>query len=329
MMRAIMGATFIAFAVVALSAGEAAAAAPTLVQAFDPGLGQLPESITTDDDGNFYMSMGATVTKLTPGGQLSVLASPPVPEGAFVTGVKFGPDGFLYAGSGGFAPAPSAAFVWRIDPDDGSVEEFAALDPFGFPNDLAFDDDGNVYVTDPFLGQIWKIDEDGGAEVWIADDTLKGNPQAPVLLIHDFGADGIALDKHQDNLYIGNLDYGTIVRIPIECDGEAGEPEIFADDFDKLAGADGIAFDHKGDLYVAVNWQDSLAVVDKHGDVSTIASGGVLDGPSSLVFGTTAKTKKTLFVTSFAINRALGTQAGPPMPSLARLPVKNKGLPLY
>ncbi|MEZ4452925.1 MAG: SMP-30/gluconolactonase/LRE family protein [Nannocystaceae bacterium] len=303
-------------------------AAPVLVQAFDAGQGQLPESVTTDDDGNFYMSMGSTVTKRTPNGQLSVLATPPIPEGAFVTGVKFGPDGFLYAGSGGFAPEPSAAFVWRIDPDDGSIEEFAALDPLGFPNDLAFNDDGDLFVTDPFLGQIWKIDEDGDADVWIQHPTLEGTPDTPVLLIHDFGVDGIAFDKHQENLYIGNLDKGTIVRIPVQCGGHAGQPKIYAED-DRLAGADGIAFDHDGNLYVAVNWQDSIAMVDKKGKVSTVATGGVLDGPSSLVFGTSPQTKKTLYISSFAINRALGTQPGAPMPSLSKMSVKTKGLELY
>lgn len=313
--------------VLALGAGEAAAA-PSLVRAFDPAQFELPESVTTDGAGNFYMSMGGLVKKLTPGGELSVLAAPPVPAGAFMSGLKFGEDGYLYAGSGGFAPEPSAAFVWRIDPTSGDVEQFAALDPLGFPNDLAFDDEGNLYVTDPFLGLIWKIDEDGNPDVWVADPTLEGNASAPYLLIHLFGADGIAFDRHKRNLYVGNLDYGTIVRIPVECDGEAGEPEVWVDDYDTLAGADGIAFDHKGNLFVAVNGQDRLAMVEPDGDVKTIAEGGLLDAPSSLVFGQTKKTKNTLFLTNFAINRFLGTQPGAPQPSLVSLPVKYKGLSL-
>jgi sugar lactone lactonase YvrE len=314
--------------VVALGAGEAAAAVPSLVRAFDPAQGELPESVTTDGAGNFYLSMGPQVKKLKPNGQLSVLATLPIPPGAFATGVKFGPDGDLYVGSGGFAPDPSAAFIWRVDPGSGAVEQFAALDPYGFPNDLAFDDDGNLYVTDPFLGLIWKIDEDGDPDVWLADPALEGNPASPFLLIHEFGVDGIAFNKHKNELYVGNLDYGTIVRIPVECDGDAGEPYVWVDDFATLAGADGIAFDQKGNLFVADNGQDRLAVVEPDGDVEVVAQGGLLDAPSSVVFGQTSKTKKNLYISSFAINRALGTQAGAPKPSLLVLPVKNKGLDL-
>lgn len=310
-----------------LGAGEVAAA-PSLVRSFDPAQFELPESITGDGAGNLYMSMGLVVKKLTPGGELTVLAAPPVPEGTFMLGLKLGEDGYLYAGSGAFAPEPSAAFIWRIDPATGATEAFAALDPFGFPNDLAFDDRGNLYVTDPFLGLIWKIDEDGEPEVWLADPSLEGDLVDPFLQFHAFGVDGIAFDRKQKNIYVGNLDYGTIVRIPVECDGEAGEPEVWVDDYEMLAGADGIAFDHKGDLYVAVNGQDRLVRIDDDGEVSVIAEGGLLDAPSSVVFGQTAKTKKTLYVTNFAINRFLGTQPGAPHPSLLSLKVPTKGLSL-
>lgn len=315
-------------AMFALGASEATAAVPSLVRSFDPAQFELPESVTTDGAGNFYMSMGPVVKKLTPGGLLTVLAAPPVPSGAFMTGVKFGPDGYLYAGSGAFAPDPSAAFVWRIHPVTGATTQFAALDPLGFPNDIAFDDHHNMYVTDPFLGLIWKLDKYGAPDVWIADPLLEGNPASPYLLIHDFGVDGIAFNQHKDELYVGNLDYGTIVRIPLECGGDAGEPEVFVDDFASLAGADGIAFDKKGDLYVAVNGQDRVARVDEDGDVTIVAQGGLLDGPSSVVFGQTAKTKKNLYVTSFAISRFLGTKPGAPHPSLLSLAVNEKGLSL-
>jgi sugar lactone lactonase YvrE len=304
----------------------AEAAQPSTVVAFNPAAFELPESITSDEDGNIYLSMANQVKVVTPAGQVSVFATLPIPAGAFVTGLKMGPDGYLYAGSGGFAPDPSAAFVWRISPS-GVVSQFAALDSFGFPNDLAFDDDGNLYVTDPFLGCIWKLDEVGDSSIWLSDALLDGNSESPALLIHEFGVDGIAFDRNQKSLYVGNLDYGRIIKIKMDH-GYPEDVQVFADDPEVLAGADGIAFDTKGTLFVAVNGQDRIAAVDKHGVVSVVAQGGLLDAPSSMVFGTTHDDKKTLYISSFAINRALGTQAGTPNPALLQMDVQHRGLSL-
>ena len=140
--------------------------------------------------------------------------------------------------------------------------------------------------------------------------------------------DGIAFDKYKNRLYVGNLDYGKILRVGIDCHGEPGDVEVWVDDFASLAGADGIAFDDNGSLFVAVNGQDSLVQIDKYRHVNTIAEGGLLDAPSSLVFGATYQSRKTLYIASFAITRAFGIFPGTPQPALLKLPVAYKGLPL-
>jgi sugar lactone lactonase YvrE len=94
-----------------------------------------------------------------------------------------------------------------------------------------------------------------------------------------------------------------------------------------LRGADGIAFDVKENLYVSVNFQDRISVVDKHGHVDTVAEGAPLDGPSSLAFGT-GSDDETLYITNFAIGRALGIVAGTPHPGILSLHVHHPGLPL-
>jgi len=322
-------ASFAAAVFMSLAPGVAAAGGGGLstVAAFNPALGELPESITTDEDGNIYASMGAHIKKITPWGHVSVFATLPLPTGVLSAGLKFGEDGDLYVATGSISPVPPVAFVFRIDPD-GHVSTHATLDPTGYPNDLAFDDHGELFVTDPLHGHIWKIDEDGNPSVWLADPAFEGNEEDPYLVLSDFGVDGIAFDRHKNNLYLSNLDYGTILRVEIECDGSPGDIDIWADDFDTLAGADGIAFDDKGTLFVAVNGQDRLVAIDKHGDIDILAEGGLLDAPSALVFGATKQSKKTLYVSSFAITRAYGIVAGTPRPALLKLPVKHKGLPL-
>jgi sugar lactone lactonase YvrE len=259
---------------------------------------------------------------------LSTFANLPVPGGTFTTGLKFGPDGYLYAATAGFTPDPAVAFVWRISPDGDDVEEYAELDPNGFPNDLAFDDDGNLYVTDPFLAQVWKIDEDGDADVWLSDPLLAANFENPYLVVAPFGVDGIAFDKHHDNLYVGNLDYGRILKIPVDCHGEAGDIDVFYEDIGLIGGVDGIAFDNNETLFLAVHGQDRIVSIDKHRKAQIVAQGAPLQQPSSLVFGTTKAAQKTLYIANFSILAVFGVKPGPPTPGVLKLPVKTKGLPL-
>src|SRR5262250_2239940 len=98
---------FVLSALITVAVGAAVATPSSLsvVAVFDPSLGQLPESVTADAEGNFYLSMANTVRKLTPDGTLSLFAQLPIPAGTFALGVKFGPDGDLYVASGGFSPA--------------------------------------------------------------------------------------------------------------------------------------------------------------------------------------------------------------------------------
>lgn len=291
---------------------------------FDPTQGQIPESITTDSDGNLFFSWASTSTiqKRTPDGQITTFGTLPIP--VFTLGVKVGPDGCVYTVSTSLSATPGA-FVWRIC-TPGAVEQFAVLDPNGGPNDLAFGDDGTLYVTDPFLGQIWQVTPDGDARVWLQDPLLVGDAAHPALVFHAVGVDGIAFDADKRHLYVDNLDLGYIVRIGVE-DGMPGEVSLFASD-SHLVGADGIAFDDKGDLYVAVNAQDALAIVDPCGGVRVVDQGGLLDGPSSVVFGRTKSDRHRLYITSSAFSRAFGFQSGTPHPALLAKHVGHEGLPL-
>jgi sugar lactone lactonase YvrE len=311
----------------ALGAGASAGAAqPTVVVSFDPTLGQLPESMTADDHGNLYASnVSGAIQRIDPQTQTFVtVATVPVAGFAQLTGIKFGPDGLLYVASASFSSSPSGAFVWRVSPETGAVEQFATLDPNGFPNDIAFQDDGTFLLTDPFLGQLWKVDTAGKATVWLADPLLLGNPAAPVFGIHDFGVDGIAFDQNERNLYVANVDYGRVMRIPV--DGRcARHIEIVAED-PALAGVDGIAIDRRGTIFAAVNTQDRIATVGRDGTITVLAEGPPLDSPSSFAFGTGKNDKRTLYIANFAIVRFLNNL--PAHPGVLSLPTQVPGLPL-
>jgi sugar lactone lactonase YvrE len=203
------------------AAAHAAGPQPTFVVRFDPASVQLPESLTSDGHGTLYASnLNGQIQKIDPvsGTFVTVAELPLGPLGAGLTGIKVGPDGFIYVASvsATFASMPPAAFLWRVDPATGDAQQFATLRPDGFPNDLVFQDDGSILLTDPFLGLIYKVDTAGNATVWLSDPAFAGNGAAPAFGVHPFGVDGIAWDRNQRNLYVANVDYGRVMRIPTD-----------------------------------------------------------------------------------------------------------------
>ncbi len=331
----VLGVFAVSVGVVCLSMGASAPAmagppgAPepvSVVLDFNPALGQLPESITADGNGNIYASnVSGAIQKIDPETQsFTTVATVTLPAGADLTGIKVGPDGFIYVCSDSFSPVPAGAFVWKVSPQTGAVSLFATLNPNGFPNDIAFQNDGSMLVTDPFLGLIYKIDTSGNATIWLSDPLLAGNPAAPAFGVHDFGVDGIAFDSNKKNLFVGNVDFGRVIQIPV-CDGNPGPLHVLAED-PTLVGIDGIAIDRRGTIFAAVDTQDRLATVDKQGNISVIAEGAPLQNPSSFAFGTAQGEKKTLYVANFSIVRVLSGE--PANPGILSLPAQVPGLPL-
>lgn len=317
-------AAFVCVAGASVSSGTASASShcerPLVVSASFVSGQDIPESVTTDEAGTIYVSNGNTIQFRPPGGVFGTFGTLPLPIAAL--GVKVGPDGCVYNASSSLSAVPGA-FVWRLCAP-GSVEVFAELDHAGGPNDLAFDDDGKLFVTDPVLGRIYEIDPDGSVAVFLEHPLLAGDPADPALVFRAVGVNGIAFDRKHRSLYVSNTDQGSVLRIALAA---PHLPTVFASD-PRLRGADGIAFDRSGELLVAVNAVDSLVALDKHARLRVLRSGGLLDAPSSVVFGATPQDKHTLYLTSSAFSRTLGFQPGVPQPALLTLRVSTPGLPL-
>jgi sugar lactone lactonase YvrE len=299
----------------------------TKLVTLDPAVGELPESITTDDDGHVFFSLvSGQIRELLPNKSTVTIATVPVPAGGNMIGIKVGPDGLIYSTTASFSVTEPAAFVWRTDPATGVVEKFATLDHGGFPNDMAFEDDGSFFVTDSFLGRLYHIDASGSATVAVSDPLLRGNPADQAFPTHDFGANGIAWDQAEQNLYVSVTDYGRIVRIPFSCRGGLGRPKVVAESA-QLKGIDGIALDRRGTIYAAINTQNLIATVDWRGSISIYAQSPLFDSPSSIAFGGTHRDKKTAYVTNFAISNVL---AGlPAHPAILSMPVPVPGADLH
>jgi sugar lactone lactonase YvrE len=184
-----------------------------------------------------------------------------------------------------------------------------------FPNGVTHEAvEEGVLVTDSRKGAIWHATADG-AEVWFDHEVLDPNPDAG-----NIGVNGIAVGPDGD-LYVANLDYGAIVRIPVS-EGSPGEPETVAERED-LTGADGVAVADDGTVYTAVNAADKVSRVTPDGTVETVAQGGELAFPSDVHFGP-GDDQSTLYVCNFAF-AAFQSEDETADPSLMRLDLGGAG----
>jgi sugar lactone lactonase YvrE len=197
-----------------------------------------------------------------------------------IAGLAFDPQGRLYVAVAAFSDIVPTAIL-RIGAG-GSLTPVLYLPSDAFPNGLAFSDH-HLYVTDPALGAIWRVELGGGPATetvpWLQDPAL-----APV---KDLGVDGIAF--RGDTLYVTQYDRGQILATAVARDGSAGPLHVLAK-HPSLVTADGIAFDPLGDLWVTVNGHNKtdsggVVLVTPGGDVQVLAADPPwLDYPTQPVF---------------------------------------------
>ena len=292
------------------------------VAGFSPGAKEFPEGLAVDRQGNIYVGMAPTgeIKKVTPQGTVSTFANLPKPGGGFMLGMEFDTAGRLYVAMA--SSDPETHGIWRVSPDGGDVELFAALETEGFPNVVTFDQAGDLYVSDTVGGGVWKIDKQGVVRSWIVDPLLAGISPVVNPLGIPFGANGLAFDSGDANLYVAVTEHGRIVRIPLNPDGSPGTPVVFVEDLKNIGLPDGIVFDGAGNLYVAVVGNDRVVRISPDGSITTLDEGSPLQNPSDLRFGV-GDDADTLYVANFALFRMLGIVPGTPRPGVLRLPANR------
>jgi sugar lactone lactonase YvrE len=261
-----------------------------LVQNFGPDLSaqcNLPEGIAADPRGRIYASSlnfnatsgPANICVLDPDGNIVDLISvpPASPTGvARLLGMLFVPSEGLYVNDIG------GGRVIRVDVATHAITPIAT--GFQAPNAIARDHFGNLWVSDSFPGSITKITTSGATTTYSYPTELA--PRAGE--IPGFGANGVAFDRNERFLYVAETSRDQIYRIRYQ-DGALGAIELFAQGVagGALDGADGIAFDVRGDLYVCSNQSDEIAVLDGSGQVVAEYRGtgpDAFSSPASLVF---------------------------------------------
>jgi len=286
-----------------LSMSQPAVAAPEAgsVQNFGPELSatcNLPEGIAVDPRGNVYASSlnfgaasgPANICVLDRSGALvDVISVAPVSGGvARLLGMLFVPGEDLYVGDIG------GGRVLRIDVATHAATTIAT--GFGAPNAFARDHAGNIWVSDSFPGTITKIAPDGATTTFAYPVELA--PRAGET--PGFGANGLAFDRNERYLYVAETSRDEIYRIRYDG-GSLGAIELFARGTagGALDGADGIAFDVRGNLYVCSNQSDEIAVLSPDGAVIAEYRGtgtNAFNSPASLVFS-----GRTVYVANLAL----------------------------
>jgi sugar lactone lactonase YvrE len=324
---------FVLAAVVTIGIQAGGSRQVEVVRSFDPELGELPEGITMDKVGNIYVSLGlpfwfgpgdGQIRKISPDGAETILAD--FPGGQGPAGVAVNARGDVY-----FAwpnpTNPATNGVYRII--DGVPERLPGTENIVLANGLAFDKQGNLFVSDSALGIIWRIPRDGAGdpEPWAQHEWLAGcDENSPV------GANGVALWKN--SLYVASTSRGLLVHIPFLNDGSAGAAEVVAGvvdnacDPDDLVGLDGIALDVHGDVYALLVLQNKLVRIDPSDGSYTVllTEEDGLYNASSIAFGTGKGDRQSVFMVNYAL-----IPPPPPAslgPAVLKYDVGVPGLPL-
>lgn len=293
-------------------AGIALAAAPPFPGATDhyrawvaaelPGA---PEGLAVDEGGRLYAAVAATgeVLRLDGHGGYQHVATVPnttLGRAGRTWGLEFDHAGYLYAAyvwnyseSEEMNPLHPACRdsrdvytgIYRIDIRSGEVIPWLTKRtgwPVCFPDDIATDAAGNLYVTDLTLSGIWKVKPDRSFTLWSSDPLLQW-PPAPYHAAPE-GANDLAISPDGKSLVVVTDGAPAIIRIPIAADGTAGTPAVIAENLSPL---DGVALDERGNIYVSEILRSEISVFSPDGQKRlTLATADTapLVNPTSLVF---------------------------------------------
>ena len=281
-----------------------------VVAAFDPALGEYAEGVTVDQSGNVFVSLidNGQLLKFAPGSsEYEVFAEVPDWDGSGTgfLGLAVDDIGHVYGAS--------ESGVWKFDCRTGEPTVFEGTEDIGFPNALAFDDQGNLFLSDTWsngnrdtpFGAIWRIDPSGSVEKWLESEALGGT--GAFGLPEPGGINGIAF--RDGTIYANVVERMSIVSIPVLEDGSPGEITTIVE-----GGIipDGMALDEQGRIYIADVGNSAVKRVNADGTIEVLAEGAAagLDLNTSVAFGI-GGTELTLYTVDLANIPDFSTGAGP------------------
>jgi sugar lactone lactonase YvrE len=164
---------------------------------------------------------------------------------------------------------------------------------------MVFDRNGSLYFSDSFQGAIFRIDNVRTCTTPCAVTQVAHDPLLATAGFPPFGANGLALDPAETTLFIANTGDQRVLKMDLAT----AAVSVFAV---SIGGADGIAFDREGRLWVAANQADEVVALNQDGRV--IARLGEFQGlrkdgtPDGLLFpASLAIVGDWMYVTNLAL----------------------------
>ena len=250
------------------------------------------ESITADRQGVLYVPdrVSNNILRVDPQSPRPVVVgkiAPRTVDGKTVqpmpAGIAFDAKGDLYVAVGPFGEVVRIAGADLNPNQPGVAQTFATGVPGA--NGIAFDQRGNLYVSGGASGIIYRVGAGGGAAQAVAQIEKKVRTLADGKTQQAIVANGLEFDA-RGVLHVADTSRGAVWKIVMGVDGSAAAPVLLAQS-PLLEGADGMAFDPSGNLWVAANELNAVVSVSPAGAVKTLAknnSQGPLEFPSAVVF---------------------------------------------
>lgn len=271
---------------------------PQLVLDLDPNSNEMnvfAESITSDKEGNLYVgdNMGR-ILRINPETASSQVVGtvPPSEAGncSVLLGIKFNQDGDLFVANG------QCGQVWKLDKDkiSSSSPGEAKLFKTGlkYANDIAFDRFGRMFVSDSINGIMWAVDVKSKDTIQFANQLTSRDPSFP------FGINGMAISD-DGTIYFANTGNGVIHKVDVRKEDGAINSVIVWRSHEALIGADGLAFDKAGNLWVTANSRNAILAITPDRRIIEVARNdntGPLEFPSSITFS-----GESIFITNFDV----------------------------
>jgi sugar lactone lactonase YvrE len=255
------------------------------------------ESITADKDGRLYLPdrVSGNILRVDPKspkpvvvGRIDARDISGKKINADASGLAFNAQGDLFIAVGPFSEVVRVRGA-DLNPAKPGVAQTFATGTAG-ANGIAFDRQGNLFISGGASGIVYRVGPNGGAaqpavQIDKYTRTLPdGKAQQAIV------ANGVEFDG-RGVLHVADTARGAVWKVAIGADGKGGKPTLLAQS-PMLEGADGLAFDRSGKLWVVANERNALVTVAIDGSVEQVAknvSQGPLEFPAALVFvGNTA-----------------------------------------